>query len=131
MDSSEAPVQRPVTLDITAVVEGETTSDALSLLEGTTVAKPPASSDEILFQEESIDLGGDSFVTPLDDGTPSDSPLDKLNDQMMESVMISDSPNNSEEDDMVPPIDTLLDHFEEKGEEDGGEIGRASCRERV
>ncbi|XP_067099224.1 trafficking protein particle complex subunit 12 isoform X1 [Osmerus mordax] len=129
MDSSETPVQRPVTLDITAVIEGDTTSDALSLLEGATSAKPPASSDEILFQEESIDLGGDSFVTPLDDVTPSDSPLDKLNDQMMESVMISDSPNNSEEDDMVPPIDTLLDHFEEKGEEDGG-VGKEEGEDR-
>uniref|UniRef100_A0A667XKI4 Trafficking protein particle complex subunit 12 n=1 Tax=Myripristis murdjan TaxID=586833 RepID=A0A667XKI4_9TELE len=74
----------------------------------------------VLLQEDSIDLGGE-FVTPQEDSsaTPSESLLDKLNDQMMESVMISDSPNNSEEDD-VAPIDSLLDGGEE-GEEDAGE----------
>uniref|UniRef100_A0A667XA74 Trafficking protein particle complex subunit 12 n=1 Tax=Myripristis murdjan TaxID=586833 RepID=A0A667XA74_9TELE len=86
---------------------------------GTSTAEAPApappepsssqtpSTDSVLLQEDSIDLGGE-FVTPQEDSsaTPSESLLDKLNDQMMESVMISDSPNNSEEDD---------------GEEDAGE----------
>uniref|UniRef100_A0A6Q2YAX5 Trafficking protein particle complex subunit 12 n=1 Tax=Esox lucius TaxID=8010 RepID=A0A6Q2YAX5_ESOLU len=77
---------------------------------------PPSSN--VLFQEESIDLGGESFITPQEDShsTPSESLMDKLNDQMMESVMISDSPNNSEEDDVVP-MDNLLEHFEEQVEE--------------
>uniref|UniRef100_A0A667X3C0 Trafficking protein particle complex subunit 12 n=1 Tax=Myripristis murdjan TaxID=586833 RepID=A0A667X3C0_9TELE len=103
MDSGEAPAQRPVTLDIT--------------VEDVTKEAPAP--------EDSIDLGGE-FVTPQEDSsaTPSESLLDKLNDQMMESVMISDSPNNSEEDD-VAPIDSLLDGGEE-GEEDAGETKEAA-----
>uniref|UniRef100_A0A7N6AQN7 Trafficking protein particle complex subunit 12 n=1 Tax=Anabas testudineus TaxID=64144 RepID=A0A7N6AQN7_ANATE len=68
----------------------------------------------VLHQEDSIDLGRE-FATPQEDSssTPSESLLDKLNDQMMESVMISDSPNNSEEDD-VAPIDSFLDGGEEE-----------------
>uniref|UniRef100_A0A8C7KMG7 Trafficking protein particle complex subunit 12 n=1 Tax=Oncorhynchus kisutch TaxID=8019 RepID=A0A8C7KMG7_ONCKI len=75
-------------------------------------------SSDVHFQEESIDLGGESFITPEEDShsTPSESLMDKLNDQMMESVMISDSPNNSEEDDVVP-MDNLLEQFEEREEE--------------
>uniref|UniRef100_A0A3Q1IG52 Trafficking protein particle complex subunit 12 n=1 Tax=Anabas testudineus TaxID=64144 RepID=A0A3Q1IG52_ANATE len=67
-----------------------------------------------LTSEDSIDLGRE-FATPQEDSssTPSESLLDKLNDQMMESVMISDSPNNSEEDD-VAPIDSFLDGGEEE-----------------
>ncbi|KAG7225201.1 hypothetical protein INR49_014760 [Caranx melampygus] len=105
MDSGEAPAQRPVTLDIT--VENESPS-----------SQTP-SRDNILPQEDSIDLGGD-FATSQEDSnaTPSESLMDKLNDQMMESVMISDSPNNSEEND-VGPIDSFLDGVEE--EEEGEE----------
>lgn len=129
MDSSETPVQRPVTLDISAEVDGEATIDALAS------SKPPSSSPDIVFQEESIDLGGEPFVTPPGEDTPSASPLDRLNDQMMESVMISDSPNNSEEDDMTP-IDSLLDQFEDKGQEEGegndaGEEDRKEGKEDV
>nr|XP_060608736.1 trafficking protein particle complex subunit 12 isoform X1 [Anolis sagrei ordinatus] len=56
--------------------------------------------EELLFQEENIDLGGDEFgseenETAVEDSSPF---LDKLNEQMMESVIISDSPNNSEDD---------------------------------
>uniref|UniRef100_A0A8C1THH7 Trafficking protein particle complex 12 n=1 Tax=Cyprinus carpio TaxID=7962 RepID=A0A8C1THH7_CYPCA len=43
--------------------------------------------------EESIDLDAEAFVSPRDDSSHSESLVDKLNDQMMESVMISDSPN--------------------------------------
>ncbi|XP_077394260.1 trafficking protein particle complex subunit 12 isoform X2 [Festucalex cinctus] len=106
MDCEEAPAQRPVTLDIT--VE-DVTQEAPS-------ADPPESTgsrtharDNILPQGESIDLGGD-FATPQGDSSasPSESLMDKLNDQMMESVIISDSPNNSEEDE-VAPMDSFLD----------------------
>uniref|UniRef100_A0A8C1CGI4 Trafficking protein particle complex subunit 12 n=1 Tax=Cyprinus carpio carpio TaxID=630221 RepID=A0A8C1CGI4_CYPCA len=48
--------------------------------------------------EESIDLDAEAFVSPRDDSSHSESLVDKLNDQMMESVMISDSPNSEEED---------------------------------
>ncbi|XP_029451650.1 trafficking protein particle complex subunit 12 [Rhinatrema bivittatum] len=56
--------------------------------------------EEFLFHEETIDLDGDAFgseenVTISED---SNNFLDKLNEQMMESVLISDSPNNSEDD---------------------------------
>lgn len=113
MDSGEAPAQRPVTLDIT--VE-DVHSDAPAPQESLSSQTP--SRDNILPQEDSIDLGAD-FATPQEESsaTPSESLMDKLNDQMMESVMISDSPNNSEEND-VGPIDSFLDGVEE---EDAGE----------
>ncbi|XP_053701068.1 trafficking protein particle complex subunit 12 [Synchiropus splendidus] len=107
MESGEAPAQRPVTLDIT-VEDGS--------VEAPSGPPEPAINPpvvNILPQEDSIDLGGE-FATPPEDSsaTPSESLLDKLNDQMMESVLISDSPNNSEEDDMGP-TDSFLDGYEE------------------
>uniref|UniRef100_A0A8C9ZP78 Trafficking protein particle complex subunit 12 n=1 Tax=Sander lucioperca TaxID=283035 RepID=A0A8C9ZP78_SANLU len=78
-----------------------------------TISQTP-SIDSVIPQEDSIDLGAE-FATPQEDSstTPSESLMDKLNDQMMESVMISDSPNNSEEDE-VAPIDSFLDGGEEE-----------------
>eukprot|EP00064_Thunnus_orientalis_P020921 superscaffoldBa00006047_g21073 len=116
MDSEEAPAQRPVTLDIT--VE-DVTKEAPSADPPEPTTNQTPSIDNVLPQEDSIDLGGE-FVTPQEESsaTPSESLMDKLNDQMMESVMISDSPNNSEEDD-VAPIDSFLDAGEE--EENTGE----------
>uniref|UniRef100_A0A8C7KHP7 Trafficking protein particle complex subunit 12 n=1 Tax=Oncorhynchus kisutch TaxID=8019 RepID=A0A8C7KHP7_ONCKI len=114
MDNSETPAQRPVTLDITGAVEVKP-----SLSEAPISPQPSLlPSSDVHFQEESIDLGGESFITPEEDShsTPSESLMDKLNDQMMESVMISDSPNNSEEDDVVP-MDNLLEQFEEREED--------------
>ncbi|XP_049917429.1 trafficking protein particle complex subunit 12 [Epinephelus moara] len=128
MDSGEAPAQRPVTLDITV-------EDVTKETPGPDPPEPATSQtpsrENIISQEDSIDLGGD-FATPQDSSaTPSESLLDKLNDQMMESVMISDSPNNSEEDD-VAPIDSFLDGGEEEenapetsdDKEDQSEIGQ-------
>ncbi|KAM6917091.1 trafficking protein particle complex subunit 12 isoform 2-T2 [Lycodopsis pacificus] len=108
MDSGDSPAQRPVTLDIT--VE-DVTKEASDPPEPTTNRTP---SRDLVPQVDSIDLSGE-FVTPLEDSsaTPSESLMDKLNDQMMESVMISDSPNNSEEDD-VAPMDSFLDGVEEE-----------------
>ncbi|XP_074547417.1 trafficking protein particle complex subunit 12 [Halichoeres trimaculatus] len=115
MDSDEAPAQRPVTLDIT-VEDVTKETPAPDPLEPTTSQTPFR--DPLLPQEDSIDLGGE-FVTPQEDSsaTPSESLMEKLNDQMMESVMISDSPNNSEEDD-VAPIDSFLEGGIEEEEED-------------
>lgn len=109
MNDEEAPVQRPVTLDITAE-DVNKESPALDHLEPTS----SQSHTSVLPQEDSIDLGRE-FVTPQEEssGTPSESLIDKLNDHMMESVMISDSPNNSEEDD-VTPIDSFMDGGEEE-----------------
>ncbi|XP_033498577.1 trafficking protein particle complex subunit 12 [Epinephelus lanceolatus] len=128
MDSGEAPAQRPVTLDITV-------EDVTKETPGPDPPEPATSQtpsrENIISQEDSIDLGGD-FATPQDSSaTPSESLMDKLNDQMMESVMISDSPNNSEEDD-VAPIDSFLDGGEEEenapetsdDKEDQNEIGQ-------
>ncbi|KFP30173.1 Trafficking protein particle complex subunit 12, partial [Colius striatus] len=58
------------------------------------------SQEEILFREETIDLGGDEFESEGNETVSEDSNnfVDKLNEQMMESVIISDSPNNSEDD---------------------------------
>lgn len=126
MNSEEAPAQRPVTLDIT-VEDVNKEAPAPDSLEPTS----SQSHTNVLPQEDSIDLGRE-FATPQEDssGTPSESLIDKLNDQMMESVMISDSPNNSEEDD-VARIDSFLDPLEEEkaeetseDKEDQSEIGK-------
>ncbi|KAK5857118.1 hypothetical protein PBY51_010384 [Eleginops maclovinus] len=111
MDSGEAPAQRPVTLDIT--VEDVTTEAPGPDLPKPTISQTPLR-ENVIPQVESIDLGGE-FTSPQEDSsaTPSESLMDKLNDQMMESVLISDSPNNSEEDD-VAPIDSFLDAVEEE-----------------
>ncbi|XP_067878295.1 trafficking protein particle complex subunit 12 isoform X2 [Heterodontus francisci] len=56
---------------------------------------------QLLFGTESIDLSADPFISgPTDkiSDTCTMNLMDKLNDQMMESVMISDSPSNSEGD---------------------------------
>ncbi|TDG98593.1 hypothetical protein EPR50_G00201920 [Perca flavescens] len=111
MNSGEAPAQRPVTLDIT-VEDVNKEAPGPGPPEPTTSQTP--SRDSVIPQEDSIDLGAE-FATPQEDSstTPSESLMDKLNDQMMESVMISDSPNNSEEDE-VAPIDSFLDGGEEE-----------------
>uniref|UniRef100_G3PIW0 Trafficking protein particle complex subunit 12 n=1 Tax=Gasterosteus aculeatus aculeatus TaxID=481459 RepID=G3PIW0_GASAC len=115
MDGGIAPAPRPVTLDIT--------------VEDVTEEAPQPTSQtpcrELLPQVDSIDLDG-GFVTPQEDSsaTPSDSLMDKLNDQMMESVMISDSPNNSEEDE-VAPMDSLLDGAEKEEDASGDENGQS------
>lgn len=121
MESEENSAQRPVTLDIS--VENVTQEDPESL-------EPIAAqilSTDVLLQEESINVGGE-FATPQEDSstTPSGSLIDKLNDHMMESVIISDSPNNSEEDD-VAPIDNFFDAGEEEISTDTpGEEGKPS-----
>uniref|UniRef100_A0A3Q4GR03 Trafficking protein particle complex subunit 12 n=1 Tax=Neolamprologus brichardi TaxID=32507 RepID=A0A3Q4GR03_NEOBR len=133
MDSGEAHAQRPVSLDI-AVEDVNQEVSAPAPPEVTTGQTPPT--DGVLPQEDSIDLGRD-FATPQEDSsaTPSESLMDKLNDQMMESVMISDSPNNSEEDD-VAPIDSLLDGGEEENavegnQEEQSEIGQNTTEIKV
>ncbi|XP_025020193.1 trafficking protein particle complex subunit 12 isoform X3 [Python bivittatus] len=57
-------------------------------------------SEELLFQEETIDLGGDESASEENENIAEDSSnfIDKLSEHMMESVVISDSPNNSEDD---------------------------------
>ncbi|XP_036397870.1 trafficking protein particle complex subunit 12 [Megalops cyprinoides] len=121
MECNEAQAQRPVTLDIA----GETESPKAEVPTGAPEAAstPPP---DALFQEESIDLGGEAFVTPQDDSL-SDNILDKLNDQMMESVMISDSPNNSEDD--VGHMESLLEPFEDRVEFGMEEAGQAEGKE--
>lgn len=56
--------------------------------------------EEFFFHEETIDLGGDEFESEGNETISEDSNnfIDKLNEHMMESVIISDSPNNSEDD---------------------------------
>uniref|UniRef100_A0ACB8GD66 Trafficking protein particle complex subunit 12 n=1 Tax=Sphaerodactylus townsendi TaxID=933632 RepID=A0ACB8GD66_9SAUR len=56
--------------------------------------------EEFIFHEETIDLGGDEFESEENETISEDSNIfmDKLNENMMESVIISDSPINSEDD---------------------------------
>ncbi|XP_068964774.1 trafficking protein particle complex subunit 12 [Petaurus breviceps papuanus] len=75
---------------------------------------------QLLFHEETIDLGGDEFGSEENETVSEDSNnfIDKLNEHMMESVIISDSPNNSEDDagelgclqDIVEPSEDKSDH---------------------
>ncbi|XP_037668819.1 trafficking protein particle complex subunit 12 [Choloepus didactylus] len=74
---------------------------------------------QLLFHEETIDLGGDEFGSEENETISEDSSnfIDKLNEHMMESVLISDSPNNSEDDvgdlgclqEVVEPIEGKAD----------------------
>ncbi|KAM4867832.1 trafficking protein particle complex subunit 12 isoform 2-T3 [Thomomys bottae] len=68
----------------------------------------------LVYHEETIDLGGDEFGSENETiSEDSNAFVDKLNEQTMESVLISDSPNNSEGDagdlgclqDVVEPVD--------------------------
>lgn len=130
MDSGGTPAERPVTLDIT--VE-DVSKEVPAPASPEPCSSQTASKENVLpLVEESIDLGGE-FATPQEDSsaTPSESLMDRLNDQMMESVMISDSPNNSEEDD-VAAMDSFLDAEEGErsktensgGKEEQAEIGQ-------
>ncbi|XP_032150140.1 trafficking protein particle complex subunit 12 isoform X3 [Sapajus apella] len=80
----------------------------------------PAEEQGLLFQEETIDLGGDEFGSEENESASEDStPLvDKLNEHMMESVLISDSPNNSEGD--VGDLGQVREEAEPRGEGDSG-----------
>ncbi|XP_004316620.1 trafficking protein particle complex subunit 12 isoform X2 [Tursiops truncatus] len=53
---------------------------------------PQEDQRQLLYHEETIDLGGDEFGSE-----DSNNLVDKLDEPMMESVLISDSPNNSED----------------------------------
>uniref|UniRef100_A0A7N8XIV8 Trafficking protein particle complex subunit 12 n=1 Tax=Mastacembelus armatus TaxID=205130 RepID=A0A7N8XIV8_9TELE len=121
MDSGEAPAQRPFTLDIT-VEDVNKEAPAPDTPEPACNQTPP----RVLSQEDSIDLGGE-FATPQEDSSATPSSLiDKLNDQMMESVLISDSPNNSEEDDEAPTDSFLVGGDEENAGKSLGEKDRQS-----
>uniref|UniRef100_A0A4W4F1X4 Trafficking protein particle complex subunit 12 n=1 Tax=Electrophorus electricus TaxID=8005 RepID=A0A4W4F1X4_ELEEL len=118
MNSTEDAAKRPLTLDIEGVRNDEPQTSAPS--QAATISSQSSATDTLfsqpnvtdtLFQEESIDLDVEAFVSPQDDSAASGSVMDRLNDQMMESVMISDSPNS--EDDEVP-IDSLLEQVEDK-----------------
>eukprot|EP00075_Anas_platyrhynchos_P021737 XP_027310990.1 trafficking protein particle complex subunit 12 [Anas platyrhynchos] len=76
------------------------------------------SQEEILFHEETIDLGGDEFESEGNETVSEDSNnfVDKLNEQMMESVIISDSPNNSEDDTgELGCLQEIVEQMEAKG----------------
>lgn len=108
MDSGEDAAQRPSTLDLAGIDIAEPAVHAPS---DTAAMSSHPITTEALFQEESIDLDVEAFISPQDDSAASGSIIDKLNDQMMESVMISDSPNSEEED---VPIDSLLEQTDDK-----------------
>ncbi|TSM77389.1 Trafficking protein particle complex subunit 12 [Bagarius yarrelli] len=106
MESGEDAAQRPLTLDLA----GPETDNPCGASAADSMSSHPNTTDP-LFQEESIDLDVEAFISPQDDSAASGSVTDKLNDQMMESVMISDSPNSEEED---VPIDCLLEQTDDK-----------------
>ncbi|MBN3280087.1 TPC12 protein, partial [Polyodon spathula] len=120
MDSSnsEAKDAKPVSLDINGKRESQQ-RDQTSHQE--TSSRHP----EVLFQEENIDLDGEAFITPQED--ISESFMDKLNDQMMESVLISDSPSNSEDD--LGQMDSLQDILEQDEEKENFGIKETENKE--
>ncbi|XP_053443083.1 trafficking protein particle complex subunit 12 isoform X2 [Nycticebus coucang] len=87
---------------------------------GTSPQGPREEQGQGLYQEETIDLGGDEFGSEENDTVSEDSGnfVDKLNEHMMESVLISDSPNHSEDDgadlgclqDVMEPGEGSTDH---------------------
>ncbi|XP_043726609.1 trafficking protein particle complex subunit 12 isoform X1 [Cervus elaphus] len=116
---------------------------------------PQGDQGQLLYHEETIDLGGDEF-----ESEDSNNFADKLDEPLMESVLISDSPNNSEDDagdlgclqDVGEPAEGSGDHrrgpcteegtlgsLSDDGESDGGDTpqdvsdmtpdSRASLRE--
>lgn len=125
MDSGEDAAQRPSTLDLAGLEKDEpavrSPSDAAAM------SSHPNTTDA-LFQEESIDLDVEAFISPQDDSAASGSITDKLNDQMMESVMISDSPNSEEED---VPIDSLLEQTDDKESLDSKEPEEDKANEAI
>lgn len=122
MDNGDVPAQRPVTLDIDGADNDRLEAFAPPQAD---LSGPPIT-PEVPFHEESIDLDAEAFTSPQDDSIISESIIDKLNDQMMESVMISDSPNSEEED--AVPIDTLLGQSEDEeaveSKEPDGDAGK-------
>ncbi|XP_012582831.1 PREDICTED: trafficking protein particle complex subunit 12 [Condylura cristata] len=62
--------------------------------------EPPGDQDPLLYHEETIDLGGDGLEAEGDEpvSAASGPGADRLSEHLMESVLISDSPNNSEDD---------------------------------
>ncbi|XP_062064887.1 trafficking protein particle complex subunit 12 isoform X1 [Lepus europaeus] len=80
---------------------------------------PQEDQGQLLYHEETIDLGGDEFGSEENETISEDSNnfIDKLNEHMMESVLISDSPNNSEDDagdlgclqDVIEPVEGNAD----------------------
>ncbi|XP_029087518.1 trafficking protein particle complex subunit 12 isoform X2 [Monodon monoceros] len=77
---------------------------------------PQEDQRQLLYHEETIDLGGDEFGSE-----DSNNLVDKLDEPMMESVLISDSPNNSEDgagdlgclQDVVETVEGGTDHRRE------------------
>ncbi|XP_012618609.2 trafficking protein particle complex subunit 12 [Microcebus murinus] len=88
--------------------------------EGISPQGPPEGQGQVLYHEETIDLGGDGFGSEENETVSEDSTnfVGKLNEHMMESVLISDSPNNSEDDagdlgclqDVMEPVEDSADH---------------------
>ncbi|XP_012512410.1 PREDICTED: trafficking protein particle complex subunit 12 [Propithecus coquereli] len=88
--------------------------------EGISPQGPPEGQGQVLYHEETIDLGGDGFGSEENETVSEDSTnfVGKLNEHMMESVLISDSPNNSEDDagdlgclqDVMEPVEGNADH---------------------
>ncbi|XP_055283777.1 trafficking protein particle complex subunit 12 isoform X2 [Moschus berezovskii] len=83
---------------------------------------PQGDQAQLLYHEETIDLGGDEFESEDSNNFP-----DKLDEPLMESVLISDSPNNSEDDagdlgclqDVGEPAEGSGDHRPGPGAEEG------------
>lgn len=67
--------------------------------ESLTPQAPQPAEGQLLYHEETIDLGGDDFGSEGNETVSEASNfVGKLNEHMMESVLISDSPSNSEDD---------------------------------
>ncbi|KAM3932580.1 trafficking protein particle complex subunit 12 [Leptodactylus fuscus] len=94
MENPDTSPEKERTSSVNAAESDPTTVVGLSQ------TNPSEEQEEILLQDETIDLDADTFGSEENVTLSEDSGnlLDKLNEQMMESVIISDSPNVSEDD---------------------------------
>ncbi|XP_073424246.1 trafficking protein particle complex subunit 12 isoform X2 [Dendrobates tinctorius] len=90
-----------------------TTGSGSPAIAGLPQINPPEEQEEVLLQDETIDLDADNFESEENVTLSEDSGnlLEKINEQMMESVIISDSPNISEDD--AGDVDCLQDIVDE------------------
>ncbi|KAG8580270.1 hypothetical protein GDO81_007215 [Engystomops pustulosus] len=93
-------MENPDTSPENELTSSDIVAESDSTVVGLPQTNPSGEQEEILLQDETIDLDADTFgleenVTLSEE---SGNLLDRINEQMMESVIISDSPNISEDD---------------------------------
>ncbi|XP_006006603.1 trafficking protein particle complex subunit 12 [Latimeria chalumnae] len=77
----------------------------------------PSQHEELHFQEETIDLGEQTFLSEQNETVSEDSQMnlmDKLSDQLMESVIFSDSPNSEDDTGEIGCLQDIVEELEDQ-----------------